>query len=168
VTGSLAFVAAARAAYIVAKDQTNPARRLVLPIKNNLGTDETGYAFHVEPAELPGGIRTSRIIWEAERVTLTANEALAPAQAMEDLLAAGPMKASDVQREARQAGIGDKPLRMARERLRIRPRKRAFADGWEWALPPPDDTPNVEGSAGHFPGAAKAPMRAEEPDSEVL
>jgi putative DNA primase/helicase len=130
---------------------------------------------------LPGGIRTSRIIWEAERVTLTANEALAPAQAMEDrsatdeavawlrdLLAAGPMKASDVQREARQAGIGDKPLRMARERLRIRPRKRAFADGWEWALPPPDDTPNVEGSAGHFPGAAKAPMRAEEPDSEVL
>lgn len=147
VTGSLAFVAAARAAYIVTKDPQDPARRLLLPAKNNLGDDQTGYAFRVESVALAGDILTSRVSWEAERVTTTADEALAPAQAAEersatdeaadwlrDLLAAGPMKASDVQREARRAGIGDKPLRAARERLGIKPRKSAFTGGWEWEL----------------------------------
>ncbi len=42
VTGSLAFVAAARSAWIVAKDRDDPNRRLFLPLKNNIGNDQTG------------------------------------------------------------------------------------------------------------------------------
>src|SRR5262249_55729505 len=50
VTGSLAFVAASRAAYLVAQDPENPARRFFLPIKNNIGPDSTGLAFRIEGA----------------------------------------------------------------------------------------------------------------------
>ena len=47
VTGSLAFVAASRAAYVVTRDPNDPTRevRLMVPIKNNLGNDRTGLAF---------------------------------------------------------------------------------------------------------------------------
>jgi putative DNA primase/helicase len=62
-TGSLAFVAAARAAYVVLSDSQNASRRLLLPVKNNLGNDDTGYAYCIEPVKLPGGITTSRIVW---------------------------------------------------------------------------------------------------------
>jgi putative DNA primase/helicase len=85
VTGSLGFVAAARAAWVVVKDKENPARRLFLPAKNNLGKDETGYAFSIESCALPGGIETSRVSWEAEAVTITADEAMAqPEESGED------------------------------------------------------------------------------------
>ncbi len=64
VTGSLAFVAAARAAFIVAKDTENDARRLFLPLKNNIGNDKTGLAFAIASAQVKstaGLIETSRI-----------------------------------------------------------------------------------------------------------
>ena len=56
-----------------------------------------------------------------------------------EVLGPGPMKASDVQKEARQAGSADKPLRSARERLQIKPYRREFTGGWWWTLPPRQD-----------------------------
>ena len=46
--GSLAFVAAARAAWIITKDSENRDRRLLMPLKNNLARDVTGLAFTIE------------------------------------------------------------------------------------------------------------------------
>lgn len=143
VTGSLAFVAAARSVLAVTKDKGDPARRLVLPVKNNLGADSLGLAYRIKSVN---GLPV--VDWEPDPVTVSVDEALGSADTNEersatdeavdwlrDLLRVGPMKASDVQKEARQAGIGDKPLRRARERLGIKPKKREFAGGWEWALP---------------------------------
>jgi putative DNA primase/helicase len=155
VMGSLAFVAAARSAWIVAKDPENPARRLFLPAKNNLGPDQTGLAFSIDGCTITGGIETSRISWEPNPVSISANEVLAleppedrtatdeAADLLRQLLSPGPMKAQDVQREARQAGISEKALRRARERLGITPRKAAFSGGWTWELST-EDAPNVE------------------------
>ena len=47
--GSLAFVAAARAAWAVCRDKTDPRRRLMLAVKNNLAADVAdGLAFTIE------------------------------------------------------------------------------------------------------------------------
>jgi len=66
VSGSLAFVAAARAAHIVVVDPEDENRRLFLPAKNNLAKDNTGLAFVVESHTLDGGIETSRVMWDRD------------------------------------------------------------------------------------------------------
>jgi putative DNA primase/helicase len=149
VSGSHAFVAAARAAYIVAKDQDDPTRRLMLPAKNNLGSDQAGYAFKVAAVRLPCGIETSRIEWEPALVMVTADEALAPPQLGEDrsavdeameflsrLLEEGPVSARQVRRDAKDAGHHWATIRRAQKALGIEAAKAGMQGGWEWRLPP--------------------------------
>src|SRR5262249_40731168 len=76
VTGSLAFVAAARAAFLVTRDKDDNKRRLLLPLKNNIGPDGSGCAYRIETFKLENGIETSRVDWESESVSMTADEAL--------------------------------------------------------------------------------------------
>lgn len=148
VTGSLAFVAAARAAFLVARDPDDSNRRLFLPMKNNIGKDESGLAFSIESHQLAGGIETSCIAWEAEAVTVKADEALIPegsaedrserqeaAEWLRDALAEGPLSAKVVQQQAKQAGIAWATVRRAKDALGIKPAKTRFDGGWEWALP---------------------------------
>ena len=156
--GSVAFIAAARAAYVVTKDKDNPDRRLVMPVKNNLAKDSTGLAYSVMTAENGAPI----LVWESEPVTMTADEALALPDGndektdtewamdfLRDFLASGPKQVSEINKEARRAGVKDKPLRRAREKLGIQPRKSAFAGGWEWALLGLEDAlPKGEGILG--------------------
>ena len=142
--GSLAFVAAVRAAYVVTKDLQNPQRRLFLPVKNNLAPTTTGLAYSVITAEN----RAPLIAWEPELVITTADEALAPPALDEEknatdeatdflrgLLSTGAVKASDALKQAQEAGISKKSLRRAREKLGIQPEKTDFNGGWKWELP---------------------------------
>jgi hypothetical protein len=81
VTGSLAFVAAGRAAFLVAKNKENEARRLFLPLKVNYGDDHRGLAYEIRSAQLdsPAGvIETSLVEWDSEPVTVTADEIMIP------------------------------------------------------------------------------------------
>ncbi len=150
VMGSLAFTATVRSAYIVTKDKNNPDRRLLMPLKNNLAKDNTGLAYKI--IEKDGA---PIVAWEPEAVTITVDEALALPESNEertatdeavdfliDLLSSGPIKAEDAKKEARQAGINEKPLRSAREKLGIKPKKLNFQGGWEWSLP--EDALNSE------------------------
>jgi hypothetical protein len=72
--GSIAFVAAARAAFLACKDRDDATdnRRLFLPVKNNIGNDKTGLAYR-----FAGEREQTRIEWEPEPVTTTADEATA-------------------------------------------------------------------------------------------
>lgn len=79
ITGSLAFVAAARAAFVVIKDEQDEKRRLFLPVKNNIAEDVSGFAFKIESVEMEvhgTPIKTSKVLWEKEPVSISAIEAM--------------------------------------------------------------------------------------------
>jgi putative DNA primase/helicase len=189
VTGSLAFVAAARAAYIVAKDPDNPARRLFLAAKNNLAKDAGGIAFGVEPVTLSNRIETSRILWEPEPVTISADEALAPSDPPADrselddakrflraLLEEGPVSSKEIRADAEGAGHAWATIRRAQQALGIEAHKVGLRGGWVWELPPKmlksaedahDKFMGAFGQDEHLRGAANPYRRARDGDDEA-
>ena len=70
--GSLAFVAAARAAWAVVKDKQDGGKRLFLPIKNNLAADIAGLSYTV--VEQDGH---PCLAWSPDAVTVSVDEAMA-------------------------------------------------------------------------------------------
>jgi putative DNA primase/helicase len=151
VSGSLAFVAAARAAFLVAADPQDKTRRLFLPMENNIGPDDSGLAFHIEPTTIhtkAGPLTTSKVIWETEPVSMTADEVMqsemgqqntsALAEATEWLqatLAHGPVAAGTVKEDATAAGITWITLRRAANALPVLKEKSSMKGGWLWSLP---------------------------------
>ncbi len=122
--GSLAFVAAARAVWAAVRDDEDETgrRRLFVPIKNNLGSDETGLAYSLEPAG-----STARVIWEPDPVDMRADDAMNggrkavvredASQFVIDLLTAhgGDMLSEDLKAAAEAADISKRTLRRAKE-----------------------------------------------------
>ncbi len=142
--GSIAFVAAARAAYVVTKDKENQLRRLFMPVKNNLAQDTKGLAYTVETT----GTGHPVILWEKEAIEITADEALGQSDSneertdtdwgvdfLEQILDKGPVPAAQVHKEARQVGVKDKALRRAKIKLGAKTYRESFKGGWWWALP---------------------------------
>jgi putative DNA primase/helicase len=141
--GSLAFVAAARAAWAVVKDRDDPAgnRRLVLPVKNNLGPDNTGLAYRL----IDGAVE-----WEPDPITMTADDALAssgdgtpgpePARRthavawLRELLADGEMEVEEIRREAGHAGFAWRMLQRAAGELGVCRQRTAFGGPLTWRL----------------------------------
>jgi hypothetical protein len=92
----------------------------------------------------------SYVHWEDTPVTISADQALGAAQStgsrtmkdeaadfLRDTLGRDEVPAEDVQQAARKAGIASKPLRVAREALKVRSRREGFGPGavWKWSLP---------------------------------
>jgi putative DNA primase/helicase len=152
--GSAAFSGAPRAVFIVVDDPEHEERKLLLPVKNNLGPAPRGPAYtlaQVQIADERGVIETSCIRWASEPVNITANEAMAAdatdpgsrtakAEAMEFLeqvLADGPQPVSDINRMAKDHGLTDKTVRSAREALGVKIDREGFKPGSKsmWSLP---------------------------------
>lgn len=156
VTGSLAFIAAARAGFLVVADSEQPERRLFLDAKNNIARKADGLVFTVEEATIPSGwrdgrIATSRIVWTGETATVTADEALA-AQAtagedrsareeatdwLRDALAHGPRPRRDLERAAQADGLAWKTIQRGAKVLGVTMTRAGFGAGSIWALPAP-------------------------------
>jgi hypothetical protein len=155
ISASIAFVAAARASYLVTPDPADKKRRLFLPLKCNLAPEMMGLAYRIEGATVEsskGPVETSRIMWDSEAVTMTADEAMlsgtpqrtsALTEAMDwlkDALAGGPLPAKEVSAAAAAVGISAKTLRRAREALSVVMRKdHTPKGGWIWRLPDKGD-----------------------------
>jgi hypothetical protein len=146
VTDSLAFAAAARGVYIVARDPKDAERRLFLPAKNNLGDDRTGYAFRIEPSSLEDDIETSRVVWGPDVVTMTADEALAPRD-----LAGQPGKLDAAAKWLGEV-LADGPVAV------VKVRAEADAAGFAKSHLPCDDAKLVPGAADGHPSKSLAPV----------
>lgn len=144
--GSIAFVAAARAVWLFARNPDDPAQRLMLPGKQNLGPDQAGLSYTV--AEAKPGI--AAVTWGGT-VSLSADAVLQPEadgerserlEAMDWLrehLSAGPVSAKQIQTDAKRAGFSWSTVRRGKDALGIIPSKNGFEGGWSWRLPPAED-----------------------------
>jgi hypothetical protein len=74
------------------------------------------------------------------------------------VLASGPMSATEVERLADQAGIARRTLRRARESLGVERRKDGMRGGWSWSLPkgaPPSSGLAPFGATRDFDGSLR-------------
>jgi hypothetical protein len=102
-----------------------------------------GLAFRLEQTIVADGIVGSRVAWEGEPVSITANQALAAEAAgtdkrsalaeaedfLRDILASGPVPATDVQEAARASLITNATLRRAKDKLKIEIMREGFGPG---------------------------------------
>jgi hypothetical protein len=152
--GSLAFIAAARQAWVVSKDKDDPDRRLLLPIKNNLAPDTEGLAYRIEAA---GSDDRPVVVWEDDPVSVSADDVLADHRGdgrsssleeakdwLREQLADGSIPAADVKAAADRDGIKSRTLDRAKSALDVMASREGFGtEGrWVWTLPhgaPPPD-----------------------------
>jgi len=147
--GSLAFVAAARAGWIVVKDTDDPLRRLMLPVKCNLAPDVQGMAYRIESAG-PSGAPV--VVWEPDPVNVSVDDALTAeyggsgdrtdreqaADWLRIALADGRMYSTQVFEQARENGHTVKTIRRAFKDMGGKPAKSGYDTGWFWELPGED------------------------------
>jgi len=132
--GSLAnsrFVAGARSVWKLVGDREHRDRRLLLPMKNNLGSDWLGLGFRIESVDdgcAPGiswemkplEITVERSVFEPDRPKLISSQTVQRELACEWLrsqLVAGAQLAQELFAAAREQQIGEKLLRRALHEL---------------------------------------------------
>ncbi|MCE9590237.1 MAG: AAA family ATPase [Planctomycetes bacterium] len=148
-TGSLAFVAAARAVFAIGKCPDDPTgkRRLFLPIKNNIGNDRDGLAFEIRQSTP----LAASVAWEAGAVAADLDKMLSPpgerpgperderdtaVDWLRSMLADGPVLASEVCDQAQNGeGIKDATLRRAKRELKVESYRPENPGPWLWRLP---------------------------------
>jgi len=149
ITGSGAWSAVGRSAWLVGKDPTDEQLRVLVPIKNNNGNDVYGFAYKIEGAKTDTGIDTSRVVWQGS-TDVKADEVIAgprktpddkddksaradAARFLLDILKHGRQRSTHVYKAAEDAGIAESTLKRAKDTLGIEAKR---SDGvWFMRLP---------------------------------
>jgi hypothetical protein len=126
---SRSLLAAARVAHYVGPDPADPTRRLLLPIKNNLGPLAPTLSF---------SLTDSSLVWHPVdppyRNSPPSERQLATTW-LADQLKSGPLPAADIYDRAKGALIAPITLRRAARDLAINPQRHGFQGPWFWHLP---------------------------------
>jgi hypothetical protein len=148
--GSLAFVAAARAVWAVVRDENDETgrRRLFVPVKNNLGADESGLAYSLETTD-----GAARVAWEAVPVEMRADDALGGSRVaaardearqfvIQTLEAnGGDMPSDELSEAAKAEGISRQTLRRAKKAVAETYNEKGKGGQWRWKLKEAQDIP---------------------------
>ena len=131
-------------------DEPETERRLMLPVKNNVGIKAQGRGYSIAAKIVAENIIAPYIIWDDAPVDMTADQAIVAAykhakddrrtlkQAKEflsDLLADGPVAATEGEEAAEKEGFSKITLKRARKALGVKSEKGGFDEGWIWSLP---------------------------------
>jgi hypothetical protein len=159
----------------------------MLHAKNNLAPKQKGLAFRLEQTLVDDGVMGSRVYFDSEYVSRTADEALAAERDSDGgsdkdatiefvraLLADGPLKVETIQKEARAAGLlgedqsigQSKPFRSARNALSIKPYqpKGEKSGGWVWGMP--DQSPKRGDGKDHSHPPHQMPSDGQMPSNK--
>ncbi|WP_166300412.1 AAA family ATPase [Bradyrhizobium sp. 2S1] len=158
--GSIAFVAAARAAFAVIEDPEDDGRRFLLEAKNNLGKKCKGLAFRLEQRLVRNDVMSSNVMFEGDHVSESIDEALTASENrgskkgqsgsgkedvmrfLQDVLSAGAVDVLEVERQARAAALLEddrrlnksKVFRDARDALGVTSSREGFGPGSRFVL----------------------------------
>ncbi len=149
VTGSIAFGALARIVMAVGRiqDQDGNMTRILVRAKSNLGINDGGFEYGFETTETHPGIKATHITWgkylEGSPQSLMSavpdedwDRQSAVDEASEfliDLLKDRSIKATEIETEAKNAGIQISALKRAKRFLKVKSRR--IDDHWEWCFP---------------------------------
>jgi len=163
ISGSLAFTAAARACWLVAKDGDDSDRRLMLPSGSNIAPDIGGLAYRITTTETEVGA-VPILEWEPDAVNVDAADALTPdseektereeaAEWLRELIVEGRMKSQDVQKAAKVAGWSWRTVQRARKLAGVETKREGFGKGavywWDMrATEPPCKKGGIHGDRG--------------------
>lgn len=147
ITGSLAFVAAARAVFAIARDPEDPERRVMLPVKSNLGPDSTGFSYAISVADNDAPI----VRWGEERITRTAEEVLAAVPSpreravierggdvkewLRQKLLGEPQPAASMWAAAEEENYSRRDVERAKRSLGVTAEPLGYRGAWHWRLP---------------------------------
>lgn len=148
--GSLAFVAAARMVWAVAKDPEDASKRLVLPVKCNIAPDVSGLSYKVVDTD-----GAACLAWSPEPIDVPVDDVLTAGSEREavtekdeakeflrQVLADGPVPSKAIKAEASaNGGPSWRTIRRAQVEMGIQPYREGFGKGavWMWALPDPPE-----------------------------
>ncbi|CAN0247538.1 unnamed protein product, partial [Hapterophycus canaliculatus] len=151
VTGSGDFVAASRAALLVASHPEIEDAQIIATLKTNLSPDKSGFGYRIVSVTTDEGIQTSKVEWIPGSIEVDADQLLAPKReaadpdtksAKEDaaaflmnMLDDGPVPSVDVYQAADGNGIAERTLKRAKKALYIRSVKIEGKAGWHMQLP---------------------------------
>jgi hypothetical protein len=148
VSGSIAFVAAARVVWGFGEDPENQATRVMVPVKNNLAPLGDSLTYQITSTS----DATPYLLWDKQTRAIDANEVLGMnakekrdrAEKMTEArdwlrqkLLAGPVPQDQIKAGAEQKGIAWRTLRRAKDSLRVKSHKSGIVGGWYWELPEP-------------------------------
>ena len=154
IAGSHVIVAAVRVVLVTARDPNDKDRRLVLPIKLNIGPDGTGFAFRIVVQSHPMCGDVPSVEWESEKVAdMSADDVLMDstprAQAavektievcdwLRDLLNGGPVEATVLWARAKEKQYSERRVKSALKSMNGTCEVLGYQGKWHYRLPEPD------------------------------